>query len=68
MKRTKNQVSMLPDDVARAWAASFFGIEDREQMNIMCAQSRKQLRHQGYLSTSEHAAIRMRFPNLTTHD
>jgi hypothetical protein len=68
MKRTKNQISMLPDDVSRAWATSFFGIHDREQGNIMCAQARKQLRNQGYLSQSEHAAIRMRFPHLTTHD
>jgi len=52
MKRAKGQLAMLPDDVSRVWAFSFFGIEDREQGNIMCAQARRELRLRGYISES----------------
>jgi len=64
----KNQLSILPDDVTRTWGFAFFGLVDLEQGNIMAARARRQLRHQGYLSPSEFSALRMRFPNLTTHD
>ena len=59
---------MLPDDVARVWAFSFFGITDLEQGNIMCANARRELRLRGYLNQSEYNAIKMRFPKLTTYD
>jgi hypothetical protein len=68
MRRKKYQAAILPDDVTRTWAFAFYGFKEIEQGNIMCACARRQLRHQGYLSDSEHAAIRMRFPLLTTHD
>jgi hypothetical protein len=68
MARKKYQAVILPDDVTRAWAFAFYGLNDTEQGNIMCACARKQLKHMGYLSPSEHSAIRMRFPLLTTHD
>jgi len=68
MKRNKGQALMLPDDVNRAWAFSFFGQYDQEQGNIMCAGARRELRLRGYLSNSEVNAIKMQFPHLTTHD
>ena len=68
MRRTKGQALMLPDDVNRAWAFSFFGQYDQEQGNIMCAQARRELRLRGYMSQSELNALKMKFPHLTTHD
>lgn len=59
---------MLPDDVNRAWAFSFFGTHDLEQGNIMAAQARRELRLRGYLSESEIAGLKMQFPHLTTND
>ena len=68
MKRNRGQALMLPDDVNRAWAFSFFGIHDTEQGNIMCAGARRELRLRGYLSQSEVNALKMKFPHLTTYD
>jgi len=68
MKRTKGQTLMLPDDVHRAWAFAFYGTYDQEQGNIMCAQARNELRLLNLISPSEIAALKMKFPTLTTHD
>jgi len=68
MKKSKNQAVILPDDVTRTWGFAFYGLKDLEQGNIMAACARKQLKHMGYLSPSEHSALRMRYPHLTTQD
>jgi len=68
MKRNRGQALMLPDDVNRAWAFSFFGINDLEQGNIMCAGARRELRLRGYMSNSEVNAVKMKYPHLTTYD
>jgi hypothetical protein len=68
MARKKYQAVILPDDVTRTWGFAFYGLKDIQQGNIMAAGVRRQLKCMGYLSPSEHSAIRMRFPNLTTHE
>jgi hypothetical protein len=55
-------------DLARYWGAAFFDTKDREALNDMCAQARRQLIFQQEVTRDEIARLRMKFPNLTSCD
>jgi hypothetical protein len=52
----------------RYWSAAFFDSRDREALNDMCAQARRQLIHQRQMTREELQRLQMKFPHLTEAD